>query len=239
MSVYAGPKISTQGLVLMLDAGNPQSYPGSGTAWLDRSQSKLLTTLTNGPTYTTGYITLDATDDWVNIGTDNRVKIDQGDFTIITMLTWVSAMDLYGTFFYQSGDGDGNFTNKSIMFQRYYNNGQDQLTLNFYNGDGAPVGLGTVFTANSNHFLAVSFTRSTLANRFFRNGTFYSSTNVGPCSFSTLSSTQIGRRYRSSAAFSVKDLNARIYLTMVYTRALADAEITELYAQYGPRLGLI
>lgn len=37
MSVFAGPEIVNNGLVLALDAGNSKSYPGSGTTWFDLS----------------------------------------------------------------------------------------------------------------------------------------------------------------------------------------------------------
>jgi hypothetical protein len=51
MSVYAGPEIVNDGLVLCLDAANSRSYPGSGTAWTDLSGNGNTGTLTNGPTY--------------------------------------------------------------------------------------------------------------------------------------------------------------------------------------------
>jgi hypothetical protein len=41
MGVGYNPKISTNGLVLCLDAGNTKSYPGTGTTWFDLSPSKL------------------------------------------------------------------------------------------------------------------------------------------------------------------------------------------------------
>lgn len=37
MSVYSGPEIANNGLVLHLDAANPRSYPGTGTVWNDLS----------------------------------------------------------------------------------------------------------------------------------------------------------------------------------------------------------
>ena len=37
MAQIYGPKIVTQGLVLSLDAGSINSYPGSGTTWYDMS----------------------------------------------------------------------------------------------------------------------------------------------------------------------------------------------------------
>lgn len=39
MSIYYGPEISTDGLALLLDAGNTRSYPGLGTTWFDISGS--------------------------------------------------------------------------------------------------------------------------------------------------------------------------------------------------------
>ena len=45
------PDIVRDGLVLNLDAGEPSSYPGTGTAWTDLSGNGNTGTLTNGPTY--------------------------------------------------------------------------------------------------------------------------------------------------------------------------------------------
>jgi hypothetical protein len=69
MSFAHSPKIVTDGLVLSLDAGNTKSYPGSGTAWFDKSGYTNNGTLTNGPTFNTGSvgsIVFDGVDDYVN-----------------------------------------------------------------------------------------------------------------------------------------------------------------------------
>jgi hypothetical protein len=55
MSVYSGPEIPNDGLVLSLDAGNFRSYPGTGTAWSDLSGNGNSGTLINGPTYDSAY----------------------------------------------------------------------------------------------------------------------------------------------------------------------------------------
>lgn len=52
MSIYSGPEIITDGLVLSLDAANPKSYPGTGNTWYDLSLNKHTPTIT-GLTYTT------------------------------------------------------------------------------------------------------------------------------------------------------------------------------------------
>ena len=69
MSLSHSPSIVTSGLVLCVDAGNTKSYPGSGTSWSDLSQSKITGTLTNSPTFTSGSISLNGTNQFVNFGT--------------------------------------------------------------------------------------------------------------------------------------------------------------------------
>ena len=48
-----GGRIVTDGLVLMLDAGNDKSYPGTGTTWYDLSGNGNSGTLVNGVGYST------------------------------------------------------------------------------------------------------------------------------------------------------------------------------------------
>jgi hypothetical protein len=51
MSVYSGPDIADSGLTLCLDAGNPVSYPGTGTTWADVSGQGNNGTLVNNPAF--------------------------------------------------------------------------------------------------------------------------------------------------------------------------------------------
>lgn len=58
------------GMILQLDAANPASYPGTGTAWTDISSYGNNGTLVNGPTFNSangGQIVFDGTDDWLNL----------------------------------------------------------------------------------------------------------------------------------------------------------------------------
>jgi len=68
-SPYISPPIVTDGLILYLDAGNSNSYPGSGTTWTDLSGNSNNGTLINGPTFNSangGSIFTDGTDDWIS-----------------------------------------------------------------------------------------------------------------------------------------------------------------------------
>ena len=69
MSINYNPRIVTDGLVLLLDAGNTKSYPGTGTTWTDISRNGNNGTLTNGPTFDSangGSLVFDGVDDYVN-----------------------------------------------------------------------------------------------------------------------------------------------------------------------------
>jgi hypothetical protein len=73
---YGITGITTNGLVLNLDAANTASYNGSGTTWVDISGSEFDGILTNGPTYVSSgassSISFDGTDDYCDIsGTTN------------------------------------------------------------------------------------------------------------------------------------------------------------------------
>jgi len=71
---FAFGKISTNGLVLSLDAADRNSYPGSGTTWRDLSGSGNTSALTNGPTFSSqngGSISFDGTNDYVELTTRN------------------------------------------------------------------------------------------------------------------------------------------------------------------------
>jgi hypothetical protein len=65
------PPLVTTGLVLHLDAGDPTSYPGSGTSWYDLSGNSNTSTLVNGVSYDSdsgGRMIFDGGDDYSSTG---------------------------------------------------------------------------------------------------------------------------------------------------------------------------
>ena len=82
MGVFAGPEVAEDGLVLCLDAGNPKSYPGTGTTWNDLSGNGNTGTLVNGVGYNSGNLgslVFDGVDDYINAGTPS---ISVGKITV-------------------------------------------------------------------------------------------------------------------------------------------------------------
>lgn len=75
MVCISGPAIIDSGLVLHLDAANPRSYPGTGTAWSDLSGNQNNAELVNGPTYSSdnkGSIVLDGVNDYITLPSSNQ-----------------------------------------------------------------------------------------------------------------------------------------------------------------------
>ena len=67
MGVSGGPDISSNGLLLYLDALNPSSYVSGSTTWYDISGNRNHCTLNNGPAYSTNggvSLSFDGTDDY-------------------------------------------------------------------------------------------------------------------------------------------------------------------------------
>jgi hypothetical protein len=74
MAFNYSPKITTEGLVLYLDAANQYSYVSGSTSWRDISRGGNNGTLTNGPTYSSangGSIVFDGTNDEITFSGSN------------------------------------------------------------------------------------------------------------------------------------------------------------------------
>jgi len=82
MATNYNNNIITDGLVLCLDAGDPKSYPGSGSTWIDRSGNGLTGTI-NGATYNSASKTFsfDGTDDSITL--DGNVTVPAVGFTVM------------------------------------------------------------------------------------------------------------------------------------------------------------
>ena len=81
-SVY-GPNVVMDGLFMYFDAGNVQSYPGSGNTWYDLAGS-LVGTLTGGATFSSadgGSISFDGVDDYVDTGITTELDFVHTDAT--------------------------------------------------------------------------------------------------------------------------------------------------------------
>ena len=111
MALGHNPSIVTSGLSVCLDAGNPRSYSGSGTAWVDVSGSGYNATLTNGPTYSSGvngYFSFDGVDDYLD---GPFISPNVGAFTTEVVSYWNTlSTSVIGVWAYGTSTGLGGGT---------------------------------------------------------------------------------------------------------------------------------
>jgi hypothetical protein len=76
MSVYSGPEVVNDGLVLSFDAASLKSYSGSGNVWYDISVNNSSATLNNSPSFSgsnNGYLQFNGTNQNGNLVTPSLI----------------------------------------------------------------------------------------------------------------------------------------------------------------------
>jgi hypothetical protein len=128
MALAHSPRIVTDGLILCLDAGNPKSYPGSGSVWNDLTKNGNNGSLINGVGYDSangGTITFDGVNDIVtvsNITTPNKTfslwcevpATDAGQRQVFSMGT--NSVSCIGLCFNSTRNGSSQVAASSVIY---------------------------------------------------------------------------------------------------------------------------
>ena len=229
MALAHSPSIVTDGLVLCLDAGNPKSYPGSGTTWTDLSSNGNTGTLVNGVGYNSGNLgslSFDGVNDYVGCGSgiDSTISFGQGkSFTLEVFFETNDYTTLQSIIARRNIDGSGS-TDYMIFYQG--------SNLIFGTGISSDIGawrnLGTAFTYNNQimHFCGVvnSTGDETGTKITYKNGVQIDSVSYTKKASPTANQTFIGKVNGDSLYF-----NGKIYSTKIYNRALTASEIQQNY----------
>ena len=234
--------VYNNGLVLNLDAGNANSYPGTGTTWFDLAAGNN-GTLVNGPTYNStngGSISFDGINDYVNI--TNKVTLNDTDITYDFWFRTNNNDNVYQTLITQI---DGNYVN-SIALQKsrsgwgtapgnVYFQVQGNTLLSTLNGAGL-VAAGII------NYTAVAKKESGFYKLYlYRNGVLDNSmnTSITTINMSTWSNlnTNIGRNSANNGGYA-EYLNGNIYSGKVWSRSLSATEILNNFNSTRGRFGL-
>lgn len=208
----------TTGLTMWLDAGDPASYPGTGTAWTDLSGSGNNAVLTGVTPWTSAgdlsYFTF-----------NNAQGYAQGGYFLPnTTYTKVAIFRVAGAYVNLiSGDNSNQhaFWGGATAYLRAGHNG-------LWNTVVSP----TVTPANQWVFGAVSFSNIT-GWRLYLDGAL-AATNGSTTQFAANPArVQIGA-YSGNG----NNLNGDMSVALVYDRVLSDGEIAQIYNFYQARFGL-
>lgn len=223
--------VSSNGLILSLEAGDSGSYPSSGTTWFDLSGNNNHGTLTNGPSYVFPYIGFDGTNDFVNFnsrifnvplnGTINEFTISlwvnwpsfQTNSLRSLVSWWAAGGQVYADGFLgvstTSGSNGGNGTNAAPVI-RFGDGWQDS---------GARFNSAT----DTNKWWNIVAIKTVDNAYIYINGVLVS-TKGSPLDWGFNNNFRIGNQY--SAA---EHTNARISGVHLYNRALTPQEIQDNY----------
>jgi len=210
---YAFGQIVTNGLATLLDAADKNSYPGSGTSWIDVSGNNRTGTLVNGPVFNSedgGYILFDGTSDYVSL---SNTAFSTNPFSISMWFKTDGVQSTNATLI-SVGTAAGA-TNWQIAFQS---------NILVFVANATAVGT-TTYTANDTwvQFTAVRESTSTNGSKFYINGILNVSFTMAD-NFTDAAAYRIGINRGSTAWFKGNVANAQIY-----NRALSAGEVLQNY----------
>lgn len=160
MALAHSPSIVTSGLVFCIDAGNPRSYPGSGTAWRDVAGTYAPSTLVNGPTYTStspAFFTFDGVDDY---GSLQNTTLGNGNlaWTCSAWIKTTTTASALGT-----GSILSNANSGPVYSVMCVNSGKIAYWTYQNSAWAQKLGVGTTVNDNQWHMLTwVNYTNSTM-----------------------------------------------------------------------------
>lgn len=214
--------VAENGLIMHLDAGNTNSYPGTGTTWFDLSDTNSNGTLVNGPTFNNnngGYISFDGNNDYVGI-TDNL-----GNPSQFTVEFWLYPTDIashYSQIFNAPSSGS-----RCIILET-----AGQISFRIPGGNGVYAGgpgTGTRFLVNTWGHCACTYDQS---NRRIYNNTELRLTYSEPGVSVNFGSPRI---FTGSSTYGYQ---GRMPIFRIYNRALSETEIRDNFLAQKSRFGL-
>lgn len=208
--------VPENGLVLYLDAGDSNSYSGTGNQWFDISGNNNTGTLQNSPTYSSsdgGTLSFNGSSQYVTFNTPANIPLGNSNYTISV---WFNANSLgSGGFVGWGGYGATN----QVTALRLTTTG-----LNHY-WWGNDLIIDTPISLNTWYYVVARFNGTNreiwLNNVKIANDTPGSSHNVTQSTNLT-----VGRTYTNEY------FNGKLSNLEIYNRAISDAEMTEIYNDY-------
>jgi len=224
MSSVIGPYVADSGVVMCLDAANPRSYPGTGTAWADLSRAGATGVLTNGPTFETalgGRVVLDGTNDYVLTGLTAPSPSDRSTTYQVVFRNRANAdyKGLIGKSGYQvSGMSVAIMFNTRVMVSL---NASGQNFEHQIDYDNTVVSMATfVFDGRD--------------VRVYRNTDLLYSTTISFDAAANAGAVEVGGSVQGGWGYGALDL----HYVSAYSRALSPDDIAQNYSAVGPRFGL-
>jgi hypothetical protein len=223
MATSYSPATVTDGLMLALDARNPQSYPGSGTTFYDLSGRGNHFNIANGTSWNSGgWFNFDGTDDYMN----NTSFTTTGLTNAASCVVWMRP----------------NASQNDSTYNGLFSYGPRSCLVTFLMSMNSSLGPTMAkwcddFTSPSSNMSSAGWWDYTLvvngsSVNFYLNGNSAGSGTVGTSNFQT-----------GTAAIGATDLYGRLYrgdiaAVYYYNRALSVNEMAQNYQALRTRFGI-
>jgi hypothetical protein len=239
-----GPSIVTDNLVLCLDAANSRSYPGSGTTWFDLSGSNNHFTLFNSPTFGSGALTFNGTNQYAA----SAANIDLNVFNSVTIIVAIRATTLgtWPTRVYEHTLNDN--TNPGGLGVSINSSGFGAVTdlthTNHNSGGGVPRNyyvnnMGTNWVMHANVFSKISDPTGRLAYANGAQQPFTADDGGYPTNTATLSGQFANSTmYLCSRAGTTAFQPGQLAFFMIYNRKLSAAEVQQHFDAFRGRFAI-
>jgi hypothetical protein len=216
MGLSHSPSIITQNLVLCLDAGNPKSYPGSGTAWTDLSGNGNTGTLVNGVGYNSGNLgslVFDGSNDYISFNSNPSLTNQ------MSAEVWVKLNDPQGV------NASGLILGRESSYRMLYSSSAiDWICATTNNGwytTGTAITAGSVTPFSSTLHIVVTY--DGVNNKIYINGTLRTTGSSISGDILTNGTYYLMR----TTAENVDYGQGNIYSHKIYNRALTPQEIQQ------------
>jgi hypothetical protein len=225
MSAHANPNIVDDGLVLCLDAADPKSYPGSGTAWTDRSGNGNNGSLLNSPTFGSdrgGNFSFDATNESIAIAETSTLNLQN-----YTYAFWIKRSQAQSGSWLQFLQRSTSSRNPGIWF--YVNEvNRIHFSISTSNGSYPSVNPGGFLLNEWHYFTAsVQYTGGNTVMKGYTDAVYDS----GGTTSGAYPNLGTGASYVGKYALNLANLK-------IYNRALDQIEVLQNYNATKTRFGL-
>lgn len=221
MSVYAGPEISNDGLVLCLDASNIKSYPGSGTTWFDLSGNSNNGAI-NGPTFSSTNL-----GSFAYAGGSNQINV-----TNASSLNFTAAVTLSSWFKFNTlPSAELGLFRKEVQWQLGLTDSNTIRCLIATNGTSGWTAANDVdynFLTNTWYNMTMTYNGSII--QIYVNSVLVKTGVVTGTIVTNSNNVQVG--YHTSY------LDGNISNCQIYSRALSDIEIQQNFNALRGRFGI-
>jgi surface protein len=208
--------------VLILDAGNPLSYPGTGTTWTDLSGNNNNGTLVNGPTFDSangGSIVFDGVNEY---GLVSNLPI----LSVMSVVTWVKIKtNVTNTYIFNKTPTSVNNNNYGLCIIN------SRLRVNSYNGtSGSHIDSNYIITVDQ--WVNITAVYNSTSSAVYINGNLDNYGNINIVNSGSQLSIAYNLLVNSGA------VNCNISTFNLYNKALTPTEILQNYNATKGRFGL-